>query len=234
VVLVGGQPALDEVAQRAVGHERGGVAERLHCDGAGAVAGGEPPLDARPVVRLPRAQRHRVGEDVQADRAPEQVRNAHLFSNPISTQKTIDQSTQIHQETHKKLNLRICKKHKHKHLNNHNSKRIDRTDHREAKIHIKSYRIKSSSKRPAAAAMCSEGEIFQLVRALTPMPITSGNPWRCTTDENVTGETTAAKLLHVLLGCLDHVGLYSMKTMTKNTQQELHLHPIISRSEREC
>jgi hypothetical protein len=41
-------------------------------------AGGEPPLDARPVVRLPRAQGHRVREDVQADRAPEQVRDAHL------------------------------------------------------------------------------------------------------------------------------------------------------------
>jgi len=79
VVVVGGEPALDEVAQGAVGHERG-VAERLHCDGARAVAGGEPALDAGAVVRLPRAQRHRVREDVQADGAPEQVRDAHLAS----------------------------------------------------------------------------------------------------------------------------------------------------------
>ena len=76
-MLVGGEPALDEVAQGAVGHEHG-VAERLHCDRARAVAGGEPPLDAGAVVRLPRAQRDGVREDVQADGAPEQVRDAHL------------------------------------------------------------------------------------------------------------------------------------------------------------
>jgi hypothetical protein len=83
-VVVGGEPELDEVAQGAIGHERG-VAERLHCDRAGAAAGGEPPLDARPVVRLPRAQGHRVREDVQADRAPEQVRDAHLAPRAATT-----------------------------------------------------------------------------------------------------------------------------------------------------
>lgn len=72
----GEEPLVDQMAEGVVGHQRR-VGKPLHCDGACEVAAGEPPLDAGPVVGLAGAEGDRVGEQVEADGAPEQVRDAH-------------------------------------------------------------------------------------------------------------------------------------------------------------
>lgn len=65
-------PLIDQMAESVV-RDDGSVVELLHCDRAGEVTCGYPFLYAGPLVGLSGTQGDRIGEELEADWASEQV-----------------------------------------------------------------------------------------------------------------------------------------------------------------